>query len=370
MTRTSLIVAACWLAIAPLAGFSQTPSSSDLTEVVYPVAHLVLPVNGANRAFTCERELMKVVLTKVSPKSWEKAGGPGTMRYVEKGLTLKVRQTAAVHEELARFLKSIELPQIRIVTRHVYLPESIFGADEMKWKKVDGVEAALMDEVGLVATLARCQENRRTHILAAPTLMLSDGDLGQFDCTEPVNYISGIEKQAVADGFQLQAKEEAVKIGVLTKFRPTLARDRKSIALDLSLSTSNVHSWKYVPAESVTWTPKDGNPARTSAVRLKTPVLREYKVSASATIPDRRTLVFRVARIVPEPVKRSPFADVPLIGSFFPADTDTEPMLFLWFVSAEVCAEEREDVWQVAPLRTDLKNDDTNRLPRYSWRSE
>ena len=66
-------------------------------------------------------------------------------------MTLLVRQTTAGHVELARFLREIERPQIKISMRVFSGRESIFdGMDDKMWKKQAGMDVALVDEIGLV----------------------------------------------------------------------------------------------------------------------------------------------------------------------------------------------------------------------------
>ena len=82
-----------------------------MTTIAYPVADLVIPlsaVRDSEKIATQETELMDRILKKVAPKSWDRAGGAGSMRFDAKGgYRLHVRQTPAVHAELKSFLEKL-----------------------------------------------------------------------------------------------------------------------------------------------------------------------------------------------------------------------------------------------------------------------
>jgi hypothetical protein len=336
--------------------------SSEWTEVVYPVSHLVLPLDAKHPTATCHRKLMDEVLAKVAPNTWDHAGGEATIRYDAKRLTLHVRQTAAGHQELARFLKEIERPQIKVEMRILSSRESIFGnPDDKKWKKQAGMEVALVDDVGLFAMMERAQDDRETHIMQAPTMTICDGDSAGFEIADEVHYVTGFHSVTEAGKTRLEPTAESKRLGVFGKFRPTLSRDGKSIALDLEMSASNVARWKSTPTQ-------------VKGVFVKVPEITELKAAASATIPDRRVLLIRGERIECDRVGPSPMEWLPLVGPLlFPGEHDREPVAIVWAVSVEIVREEQPDVWGVGPLRNVIEYnnhaDHREDRPRYSWKA-
>ncbi|MDX1965530.1 MAG: M56 family metallopeptidase, partial [Planctomycetaceae bacterium] len=80
----------------------------------YPVADLVLPIPKAGResapadkVVAQAEPLIQLIHSTVSPDSWNEAGGTGSVKFYEATLSLVVRQSAVVHEELAGLLDQL-----------------------------------------------------------------------------------------------------------------------------------------------------------------------------------------------------------------------------------------------------------------------
>jgi hypothetical protein len=76
---------------------------------VYPVADLVLPLPGREKSDVGDsfEKLIRLVTDTVAPKSWQKAGGGGSITHYDKTLSLVIRQTPAVHRQVLAFLRSL-----------------------------------------------------------------------------------------------------------------------------------------------------------------------------------------------------------------------------------------------------------------------
>ena len=78
--------------------------ADPLVWLAYPVADLLLasqPQSGAVRDEKIEfNSLEKLIRTAAEPKSWEGAGGEGRIQHVDKTLSLVIRQTQPIHEQI------------------------------------------------------------------------------------------------------------------------------------------------------------------------------------------------------------------------------------------------------------------------------
>ena len=80
---------------------AEKPAKTDkMVRVTYPVADLI-------KQEVLAETLMRFIANAVAPKSWEQAGGDGTMQYFPFGTAIVVYQPQPVQEEVARFLTDL-----------------------------------------------------------------------------------------------------------------------------------------------------------------------------------------------------------------------------------------------------------------------
>src|SRR5438270_14037973 len=80
-------------------------AKSKFTQVVYPVADLIVPLDGIETGEkpgrTLEERLMVLIKATVAPASWKESGGCGHVQYYPLGMALVVNQAREVQEEVA-----------------------------------------------------------------------------------------------------------------------------------------------------------------------------------------------------------------------------------------------------------------------------
>src|SRR5205814_3984280 len=86
-------------------------AKSRFTQVVYPVADLVVPLDGIETGekpgSTLEDRLMDLIKATVAPASWKESGGCGHVQYYPLGMALVVNQAREVQEEVADLLAAL-----------------------------------------------------------------------------------------------------------------------------------------------------------------------------------------------------------------------------------------------------------------------
>jgi thiol-disulfide isomerase/thioredoxin len=102
--------------------------ADPLVWLAYPVADLLLasqPQSGAVRDEKIEfNSLEKLIRTAAEPKSWEGAGGEGRIQHVDKTLSLVIRQTQPIHEQIQHLLQELRKPQrLKITIRTTLLQQ-------------------------------------------------------------------------------------------------------------------------------------------------------------------------------------------------------------------------------------------------------
>jgi type II secretory pathway component GspD/PulD (secretin) len=188
--------------------------------VTYAVADLVVPVprsviiGGTRRpaeppiAKADFETLIRLIETTVAPDTWDAAGGPGSMAPFENNLSLVVRQTAEVHEQLADLLEQLRRlqdVQVQIEMHILRLSPEAFKKANLELEDgllILGKEQA--DQRAALLTLAE-QDQR----LQFPRVTLFNGQAGEMDSSPRL------------------------------LFRPVVIRDRRAVRLSLTVGAES-----------------------------------------------------------------------------------------------------------------------------------
>ena len=99
------------------AGPTSPSKSEKLIVQTYSVADLIVPLIDHRTAPKTRAEaadhLINVVTSKAAKDSWEPFGGAGNIRFFPNGMVLVVRQSEAVHKEIANVLAELRRQQAR-----------------------------------------------------------------------------------------------------------------------------------------------------------------------------------------------------------------------------------------------------------------
>ncbi|MGE5194640.1 MAG: hypothetical protein ACM3U2_19280 [Deltaproteobacteria bacterium] len=94
---------------------SQQKAHGEMITVNYSVADLLPREIASGTAPLINSkpldDVVETITKKVAPESWEKVSGPGSIMPYRTTLSLVIRQTPVVHEEIARFLKELRKEQ-------------------------------------------------------------------------------------------------------------------------------------------------------------------------------------------------------------------------------------------------------------------
>jgi len=128
-------------------------------------------------------ELMNLIQSCVAPDSWESLSGPGSMIPYRTTLSLVIRQTKAVHDEIADLLSQLRRLRDLYVTLQIDVV-TVSGASSITPRKMDvdvfdsGQSVLLLDEARLKAVrelLALMEKAESAAVTNGPKLTLSNG---------------------------------------------------------------------------------------------------------------------------------------------------------------------------------------------------
>jgi RNA polymerase sigma factor (sigma-70 family) len=156
------------------------PQAGRHAKVVYPVADLVVPIDGldGNEKTTKEYWLIQKIIRAVAPQTWKEQGGTGSIQYYPLKMTLVVTNTPAVQAgvndplETMRRVQNIEVSvELRVVT----VRESFFRKlqDLFADLKVGG--RRILNEAEVSELVEKVQTDRGTSVMQAPKMTLFSG---------------------------------------------------------------------------------------------------------------------------------------------------------------------------------------------------
>ena len=186
---------------------SQTRMQGPLEVRTYPVADLVVPmpqrvsldmrkkpakfdppnpkmVEKVTRA-DCDN-LIELIATTVEPDSWAEKGGSGSMRSYETTLSLVIRQTQKVHEEIHELLDQLRRLQDIQVCLELRTIEAEKLADPAIMEKLHLCRRVLLDPQKTTALIQSVEKDKTAKLSQLPTATLFNGQtlnllLPEFD---------------------------------------------------------------------------------------------------------------------------------------------------------------------------------------------
>jgi general secretion pathway protein D len=288
-TRLAILALLCVLAgrlaVADAGPGKQPDASPQLTQVVYPVADLVVPIDMGNgpKQDTQEDRLVQLVSSAVAPASWKQQGGPGTLQYHPHGMALVVVQTPQVHEQVVHLLKALRRLQevevaveLRVVTvspemaaefrtknglsqppaaqsgppfvydsmvdKPAHLghgdasqPCSCAVAAKKAQPKEKPAKAAVLTDKELYLWLRIFQNDPAANIMMSPKVTVFDGQQACVNVGQMQSYVT--EYRVVREGnqFAVVPNTEQYEVGTKCTLLPVVSADRRFVRLDLDM---------------------------------------------------------------------------------------------------------------------------------------
>jgi type II secretory pathway component GspD/PulD (secretin) len=311
---------------------AQAPPEKMVT-TTYQVADLVIAVGSVSAgprkaenpekpnetAATKREQLVQLIQNAIAPKSWATAGGPGTIDYFPMTMTLVINQTPAIQEQVAdllaalRHLQEVDVAlEVRLVTVSERLSACI-GAEFNKLPEPDlhfpcgsgvpelwevcgkptrpGERPRCLNDRQVRQLLEMVQGDSRSNVMQAPKVTLVNSQTGYVDCTDKQRFVTGVEAVRRGDQVVVTPKTEDVVTGFRMSVRPIVSHDRRSVAVELDISQTDLAP-PAVPPLPVALRSADagGKPVESSEV-LQPPNLNTLRVAMRRKVPDGGTVL-------------------------------------------------------------------------------
>jgi general secretion pathway protein D len=280
---------------------------------------------GAQAPATKEVELIQRIV-QVRPRTWECAGGAGTIDYHPLTMSLVVIQAPEVQEEVGRLLAALRREQeqeVVVEMRLLSVSEEVYQALAVLAGPAQGRHEAPFPDLlvlggpdELKGLLGLVQRNAETSVLQAPRMTLFSGQRSVLKVTERQAYLTGIDAVRTPREETVLPHQEMLETGVTFAVRPVISADRRRVALDLDVRASSLDS-ESVPLVPVvsTITPRapDGSGVEPVVFTqfIQRPAVTTLKAERKVYVPDGQVVLFEVGKRKRE-VRRT--HTVPLLG--------------------------------------------------------
>lgn len=239
-------VAAFTLFESSILAWDSPVTRPKLINKVYPVADLIVPlsptVQGQDK--TLEQKLIQVIQATVEPRSWSCAGGEGHVDYFPLGMTLVVRQSSAVHEQIAELLAALRRLQDVEVTaelRFVTVSADMLEKLDLSGKEGTAPGVRLLDDTQVRLLLEAVQEDRRSNVLQAPKVTMFNGQKATLDLTEQQSFVVGVDFEEKEGKRIPKPKTKSVRTGLQFSLLPTVSLDKSEVTLQLAIQVSRAN---------------------------------------------------------------------------------------------------------------------------------
>jgi type II secretory pathway component GspD/PulD (secretin) len=322
----------------PTAASARPHAEADkIVQVVYPVADLIVAppecALGEDQASTAKanktgqvtaESLIRLIQSTVAPSSWGENGGPGSLQFYPLGLSLVVRQTRAVQEEVADLLAALRRLQdveVAVEIRLVGVSDSFlerlgvdFDINLTTAETKDAAETAstasgpegsplaklegttFLNDKQVRRFLEAAQGDRLIHTMQAPRLTVLNGQTANVEVTQKLHFVTDLKVERHGDQVIVLPREEAFETGTRFTVQPAVSADRRSVLMNLKACLTELDG-PAVPTVPVTThlrvrTDKDGQ-EHVVPVRqfVQQPSFRTMKVDKSFRVEDGKTAV-------------------------------------------------------------------------------
>jgi RNA polymerase sigma factor (sigma-70 family) len=206
---------------------------------VYPVLDLILPLDGLvtdssgvvhKVGKTKEDWLINMIKKTVAPKSWEGAGGKGTIEFFALGKSLLVFNTPRVHaqvKELLETMRRVQAVQLVMETRIVSVKAAVFQKLQETSPHFKNQSHAILGEPEWTVLVRTLQKDADNCVLHTPKVTSFSGQ------KVSLSLVPGVPE----------------KPGVDLKFKAFVAADLQQIELDVNVTVGKTNFAKGISLE-------------------------------------------------------------------------------------------------------------------------
>lgn len=246
-------------------------TEGKLMQRVYQVADLVIPIEGCpqpacknpapvqvaersplvaafktgvNPHQTTVDQLIALIKSTVSPKSWAEAGGNGTIDYFALTMALVINQTTDIQEQVADLLEALRrLQDVQIIleVRLISVGEGVWDrlGLELEKTKVEPqagtpVTVSHLNDKQVCMLMEALQQDRRTCVMTAPKMTMFNGQQATVNVMEQQTFATGVDIRWNGEGFTTTTIKEAIPLGFKMTVQPVAAANHRSVKLCLN----------------------------------------------------------------------------------------------------------------------------------------
>jgi Polysaccharide biosynthesis/export protein/Bacterial type II and III secretion system protein len=292
---------------------------------------------STNKKRTIEDQLIRLIQSTVAPNSWQDAGGPGTIEYEPKKMSLVVTQSVAVQEEIGELLAALRrLQDVEVaVTLHIlkYGDESLdelpIGREQLITGKTHLLEAAQVKQVVTVA-----EKEKRNEIMQSPRITVFNGQLAFINVQDQLMFLDDVQVEKRDGKFVIEPRYKSYLTGMSCTVRPIASADHKTVDLSMKFRLATLDSKrtestplvlvqerrpKYSPSgEEVPPPPEQEIPLHCTSKRPNVALLKLDRLLKA--IPTGQTALMYIGTATEEfcdEHKVPSLSEIPLLGHFF-----------------------------------------------------
>jgi general secretion pathway protein D len=355
---------------------------------VYPVADLVIPVNGDKDAAkkTTEDGLMKLITTTVAPETWAAKGGAGTIDYYPLTLSLAVNQTPEIQEKIAEVLESLRRMQdveLAVELRFLCLSEKMSERlwdlsdrcnklDSEKRRRLAGAapspkketpDVKFLGDAEVLLLMEVAQDDMFTNVMQAPKITMFNGQPAEISVGEQTAFVTGVDVSRKCDQIVFHPETETFWSGMRVALQPVISADRRLVRLSVNATQTTLDSEKVerIPVSTPVTRKGDASAGTAPFTQfIQNPKFTTLNVEKTLTLPDGGTALLKVGkrtREVENACRQSILSEIPYLDSLFiniGAHKETECVLMM--VTPRIIVDfEKEQATHVAvsvPMKT------------------
>jgi hypothetical protein len=247
---------------------------------------------------TNEKQLMRLISATVAPGSWNQNANGGQMEFHADSMSLVVKATPRVHDELDHLLTSLR--QMHEVTvgveyRLVRVTATMLSRLGLTPNPTSR-HAEFLDDNQVAELMKKMQDDPHTNILQAPRMMVQSGQSAVVEQQEKKSFVVDVEPISVNGRPAFTPKMLDVEIGHRLGLTPLVSADRRFVRLSVEFKSSAID--RVATVDRAVKVPMHANcptgecQSLPITVAVQRPNLSTHAINTDCILPSGCSIVF------------------------------------------------------------------------------
>jgi hypothetical protein len=195
----------------------------------------------------CEKQLIDLIQTTISPTSWTDAGGTWCIEYFPLTHALVINAPPNVQEQimdLLAALRRLQDQEVALEVKFLRVSNEFYKRlrDDFELKDCKDGPMASLDDKQLFQLIETAQGDARTNVTQSPKITMFNGQLSTVRVLETRFFTTKLEMVRLGECTCPTPVNEAVQLGMEMSLNPVISADQRFVKVDMNFKNTRLES--------------------------------------------------------------------------------------------------------------------------------